>query len=273
MGEMTSQASSSAEALELTASPLPAHPLVNIRDLGGIAVEGGRVKPELLWRSDDPTISPREEIQSLFDRGLSAVLDLRSTPEVNASPHHSAAELGVRHHHLPLAEAAVNPLALVEAAPSMRSPADVGRWYAGLVRSHVHEVSQGLEVIGTTEGGVLFHCAAGKDRTGILAAVVLSLLGADRNDIVADYARTQENLEQIFQRLRAAAYTQSKKNDDGAQRAAAFFASNHPLLSATADSMDSMLTELGGAPGLRDILKTQTDPEILSEQLHTKLVG
>lgn len=251
----------------------PAQPLVNLRDLGGIKVSGGALKPRVLWRSDDPTISPHEEIRSLAGQGLSAVLDLRSTPEVSTSPHRMAAQLGIALHHLPLAEAAVNPLAIVDAAPFMRSPADVGRWYARLVRGHVHEVAEGLRVIGDSRGGVLFHCAAGKDRTGILAAVVLTLLGADRSEVVEDYAQTQQNLPAIFARLKHAAYTQSAGHDDDADRATEFFASKHPLLDAPADSMDSMLTELGGASGLIDLVGQETDPDSLTENLHAKLVN
>ncbi len=247
-------------------------PLVNLRDLGGITVEGGRVRPAVLWRGDDPTVSPRDEIAALAAQGLTAVLDLRSTPEVIRSPHRAVAELGVSAHHLPLAETAVNPLALVEAAPAVRSPADVGRWYAGLVRGHIHEVAEGLEIIGTSPGGVLFHCAAGKDRTGILAAVVLLLLGADHSEIVEDYARTEQNLVAIFERLRMTAYTAPDDDAEDAKRAADFFASGHPLLSATADSMDSMISELGGAGGIRDLLRRETDPSTLSESLHAKLV-
>ncbi|WP_150462126.1 tyrosine-protein phosphatase [Nesterenkonia ebinurensis] len=258
---------------ETTTASSDAMPLVNLRDLGGIPVEGGRVKPGVLWRSDDPTIAPREEISALAQQGLSAVLDLRSTPEVVSSPHRLTGELGVRAHHLPLAETAVHPLAIVEAAPAMRSPVDVGRWYAGLVRSHIHEVAEGLQVIGQAEGGVLFHCAAGKDRTGILAGVALTLLGADRSEIVADYARTQKNLTKIFERLRYAAYAQPKHPDDeGAARARAFFSSNHPLLTAAEDSMDSMLSELGGSGGILDLLKRETDPDELAEELNAKLV-
>src|SRR5699024_4351244 len=120
---------------------------------------------------------------TLAGQGLAAMLDLRSTPEVSASPHRRAVELGIAHHHLPLAESAVHPLALVRAAPTVHSPADVGRWYATLVRNHLQEIVHALRIIGTSDGGVLFHCAAGKDRTGILAAVLLALLGADRNVI------------------------------------------------------------------------------------------
>lgn len=251
------------------------HPLGNLRDLGGIPVAAGRVQHGLLWRADDPTLSPRGELQGLAGRGLSAMLDLRSTPEVSASPHRAAAELGIAHLHLPLAESAIHPLALVRAAPTMQSPADVGRWYAGLVRNHLHEVVSGLGVIGSAEGGVLFHCAAGKDRTGILAAVVLAVLGADRNVIIEDYAATQQNMHAVLTRLRVAAYAQTPDGpqDEDAKKAADFFASNHPLLSATEDSMDSMLTELGGEPGLMDLIARVADPDAVVGSLHRKLVG
>ncbi|NDK32179.1 tyrosine-protein phosphatase [Nesterenkonia sp. Hz 6-5] len=266
-------ASSKMTAMTYDDATLTARPLVNLRDLGGISVEGGRLRPAALWRADDLTMSPREEIAALAEQGLSAVLDLRSTPEVTRSPHRMAGELGVTAHHLPLAEMAVHPLALIEVAPSMQSPADVGRWYAGLVRSHIHEVAEGLEVIGNSTGGVLFHCAAGKDRTGILAAVVLQLLGADRSVIVEDYARTEQNLTAIFDRLAHAAYSRPDHESEDAKRTAEFFASKHPLLSAPADSMDSMLTELGGASGLAELLRRETDPDLLAENLHTKLVA
>ncbi|GAA4839078.1 tyrosine-protein phosphatase [Garicola koreensis] len=256
------------------------HPLGNLRDLGGIAVSSGKVRPGMLWRADDPTISPRSELQTLAGQGLAAMLDLRSTPEASASPHRTAGELGIAHHHLPLAESAVHPLALVRAAPTMQSPADVGRWYAALVRNHLQEVVHALRIIGTAEGGVLFHCAAGKDRTGILAAVVLALLGADRNVIVEDYAATEQNMMAVIGRLRAAAYAQAAgapanetAEDDSAQAAADFFASNHPLLGAVSDSMDSMLTDLGGEPGLMDLISHTADPDTLVGRLHQKLVN
>ena len=251
------------------------HPLGNLRDLGGIAVSAGKVRPGNLWRADDPTISPRAELQSLAGQGLAALLDLRSTSEASASPHRTAAALGIAHHHLPLAESAVHPLALVRVAPSMQSPADVGRWYAGLVRDHLQEVVQALRIIGTTDGGVLFHCAAGKDRTGILAAVVLALLGADRNVIVEDYAATEQNMYAVIPRLRAAAYAQAPgaQQDESAKEAADFFASSHPLLSAASDSMDSMLTDLGGEPGLMDLISRTADPDTLVGRLHEKLVS
>ncbi|WP_169558484.1 tyrosine-protein phosphatase [Nesterenkonia alba] len=251
-----------------------AQPLANLRDLGGTRVDGGVLRTRTLWRGDDPTLSPAQEIAALASQGLTAVLDLRSTGERRVSPLAAAQRHRIAHHHLPLAEAAVHPLNLVNIAHTMRTPRDVGRWYAELVRSHRHEVVEALRLLTASEGGVLFHCAAGKDRTGILAAVILSVLGAEREVIIADYAATQENTEAIFARLRRAAYAQAKDHpaDEDAARAATFFASNHPLLSAAADNMDSMLQELGGQGGVLDLIATEDDPDAISEQLRGKLV-
>lgn len=262
----------------LAAAPVyeTAQPLVNIRDLGGIRVDDGVVREGWLWRSDDPTLSPEEEIRGLAQQGVTAVLDLRSTPESQASPHALAESLGMRAHHLPLAEAAVNPMSLVKVAPSMSAPRDVGRWYASLVRSHSQEVVQGLRVMAENDGGTLFHCAAGKDRTGILAGVVLTLLGADRDVVVEDYARTEENLTAIFSRLAEAAYIRGRaaaaEVSEDERRAQEFFASDHPLLGATPDSMDAMLTELGGQSGLMELVGAHQDADPLAERLHARLV-
>ncbi|GAB3842486.1 tyrosine-protein phosphatase [Nesterenkonia populi] len=264
------------ENLAAASVPETAQPLVNIRDLGGIKVDDGVVRPGWLWRSDDPTLSPQDEIRSLADQGVTAVLDLRSTPESQASPHAAAEALGMRAHHLPLAEAAVNPMALVKAAPSMKSPRDVGRWYASLVRSHSQEVVQGLSVMAGNDGGTLFHCAAGKDRTGILAGVVLTLLGAPRDVVVEDYSRTEQNLTAIFARLAEAAYIKGRASaaeiSEDERKAQEFFASDHPLLGATPESMDAMLTELGGQSGLMELVGAHRQADPLAERLHAKLV-
>src|SRR5438093_1481866 len=61
-----------------------------------------------------------------------------------------------------------------------------------------------IALVGEAGGPVVYHCAAGKDRTGVVSAVLLGLLGVRDEMIVADYAATQENLEAIIERLMAA---------------------------------------------------------------------
>ncbi|WP_258933618.1 tyrosine-protein phosphatase [Nesterenkonia pannonica] len=152
----------------------------------------------------------------------------------------------------------------------------MGRWYAALVRDHSQEVVQGLSVMAENDGGTLFHCAVSKDRTGILAAVVLTLLGADRDVVVEDYAHTEQNLAAIFSRLAGAAYIRARASSaqisEEEQKAHEFFASDHPLLGATPESMDAMLTDLGGQRGVMSLLGRHTQADPLVERLHLKLV-
>src|SRR5262249_52751885 len=62
-------------------------------------------------------------------------------------------------------------------------------------------IARVLRVLAVTDRPAVYHCAAGKDRTGVISAVLLGLLGVPDEVIVADYAATQENLDAIVERL------------------------------------------------------------------------
>lgn len=73
----------------------------------------------------------------------------------------------------------------------------MGYAYADMVDRSAAEIVTALGIIAHAPGATAFHCAAGRDRTGVLAAMLLLALGASDEDIVADYARTDENLAAI----------------------------------------------------------------------------
>jgi protein tyrosine/serine phosphatase len=83
------------------------------------------------------------------------------------------------------------------------TPALVGEWYAGLVEAQAPQLALGVTLVALNEGATVFHCAAGKDRTGVFAAVVLSLVGASAETVSADYAVTATRLPRLYPRLRA----------------------------------------------------------------------
>jgi hypothetical protein len=74
--------------------------------------------------------------------------------------------------------------------------------YARMVRDAAPQLVTALSVIAHAPGATAFHCAAGRDRTGVLAAVLLLALGATDDDIVADYARTGPNMAAVLERSR-----------------------------------------------------------------------
>lgn len=181
-----------------TATALLTDP-VNLRDLGGLVVAGGVVRPGTVVRADDlSTITP-EYAADLVADGLRAVIDLRSPEEVAFTGRGPLAGHGIGYHHLPFMS---NMSASLSSDSSWRDLTQFGRSYAALLETAAPAIVAALGVIAATPGAVAFHCAAGKDRTGVLAAVVLLALGAEDDVVVGDYNRTGENYAAITARLR-----------------------------------------------------------------------
>lgn len=78
----------------------------------------------------------------------------------------------------------------------------MGEMYARMVESAAPQLATAVTVLALAPGATAFHCAAGRDRTGVLAALVLLALGASDDDLVADYARTDPNMPAIRQRMK-----------------------------------------------------------------------
>lgn len=181
-----------------TAHLRPSSP-ANLRDLGGIPVEGGVLRAGLALRSDDlSTITP-DDAAALVRDGLASVIDLRSTAEVALTGRGPLADLPVAYHHLPLIAHVGDSLEGRSVVPGHEA---MGEIYARMVQQAAPQIVTALNVIAHSPGATAFHCAAGRDRTGVLAASLLLVLGAADDDIVADYARTGPNMPAIMERTR-----------------------------------------------------------------------
>ncbi len=180
----------------------------NTRDLGGVRVRDGVVRPNVLIRSDNlQSLSPRDVDRLVDDLGLRSVLDVRTTSErADEGPGPLAARSEVKHFGLSF---------IPETPAVAQDPGSVlpSRWAHGPVVVYTHYLQQrpesfkaAIERLADPEAGAaIVHCAAGKDRTGVLVALILDVLGADDEDIVGDYVRTNERIEAIFTRLRGSA--------------------------------------------------------------------
>lgn len=80
-------------------------------------------------------------------------------------------------------------------------PADLATVYRGLMRASAHNLIAVVDVVASSPGPVLLHCAAGKDRTGVATALILAAVGVSEDAIVADYIRTEESLAGLPERL------------------------------------------------------------------------
>ncbi|WP_369371268.1 tyrosine-protein phosphatase [Promicromonospora sp. Populi] len=177
--------------------PLPLSAPVNLRDLGGIPVDGGVLRAGFALRADDLAIVTEEVAGDLVDGGLRAVIDLRSADEVGMTGRGPlGAQVAVSYHHVPL---------IVGIGPSDEGdPLDQTSYapmYVRMYEGSAPQIVTALAIIAYAPGAVAFHCAAGQDRTGVLAAALLLALGADVDDIVSDYTRTGESSAAIMARI------------------------------------------------------------------------
>lgn len=175
---------------------------VNLRDLGGIAIDGGVLRDGFAIRTDDLAYVTRDAADALLASGVTAIIDLRSPVEVSATGRGLLAEHAVAYHHLPLIASVAESMSVDSTSGDRQAfgPAAMGAMYVRMVESAAPQLVTALNVIAYTPGATAFHCAAGRDRTGVLAAMLLLVLGASDEDIVADYARTAENMAAILER-------------------------------------------------------------------------
>ncbi len=169
----------------------------NFRDLGGYPCEGGRrVVSGVLFRSDALHHLTAADIGAMAALGIRTVIDLRAPDEIERVGVGPIAHAGLGYLNAP-----VIPALSGEAggAPPGTDVAERYLWYLDVGRQALVDA---IEVIADADrSGVVFHCAAGKDRTGVLAALVLGILGVPGEEIVADYALTNRAMPSILARL------------------------------------------------------------------------
>jgi protein-tyrosine phosphatase len=165
----------------------------NFRDLGGYATaDGGRVRWRTLYRADTLHRLDGEDLDLFLDLGLRSVIDLRSQHELEDHGRFRHDGVPVLH-HLPMIDVVGGPKRPAEPAPDA-PPRSVGEGYAAMADEGRWAIGKAVALL--AEPGALpavFHCTAGKDRTGILAAILLSALGVRDEDIVDDYMMTGQS--------------------------------------------------------------------------------
>ena len=186
---------------------------VNVRDLGDLPTEDGQKTARArLLRADNLQDLSAADIRKLVrDIGVTTVVDLRSSNELTAEgPAPLDAVAGVRHaHHPVLPEVGANTDVIADALLARdrldrtRYPDDpVCGHYLGYLEDRPDQVVGAVRSIAQAEGAALVHCAAGKDRTGVVVALALTVAGVPAWAVTADYAATGERTEAIMARLR-----------------------------------------------------------------------
>lgn len=172
----------------------------NFRDLGGWpAAGGGSVRTGLIYRSAHLDGLTEAGWRYLVSLGVTGIYDLRRDAEVNIEVP-SATDFGITLHRVPMWGAGSPADTLYDQAITQDGRDAVARYAAAKVESYLRMTEMYAQGFGVVISGLarpsglpaVIHCAAGKDRTGILAAVILRLLGVGETDIRTDYLASRE---------------------------------------------------------------------------------
>jgi protein tyrosine/serine phosphatase len=187
---------------------------VNVRDLGALPTDDGQsTAGRRLLRADNlQDLSPSDVRLLVDDIGVTTVVDLRSPAEVASEGPGPLTRVGsIRHAYLSVlpergaaTDAAADALAMRRDGARARSPDDIrAGYYLGYLEDRPEHVVEALRSVAWAPGATLVHCAAGKDRTGVVVALALSAVGVRRDAVVGDYAATAERMDAVLDRLRS----------------------------------------------------------------------
>jgi protein-tyrosine phosphatase len=173
---------------------IPLEGCLNFRDLGGYTGEGGgKIRYGQIYRADDLSKLSAADIARIGELGISIVIDLRSAGELDRAPNPLHGRPGFAYHHAPLLDG-VN--SSPDGPPEIQNLPEM---YKSLLPNAGPQIRGVFQALCRREGrGAVFHCTAGKDRTGVIAALILKLCGVADGDIIADYALSYEKMKPFF---------------------------------------------------------------------------
>lgn len=165
---------------------------INVRDLGGFATPAGRTAFGVFVRADNARNLTPAGWRAASDYGIRTVLDLRSEPECTADP---PAHTRFTHKRLSLFDHFDGDAAYRRDLVARVANLSVAEKHRTLYREALDldatRFAEAVGVLADADGGAVFHCVGGKDRTGLLAALLLRLVGVSIDEVEADYVRSE----------------------------------------------------------------------------------
>ncbi len=237
--------------VEMPAAQRDAHRLINFegidnfRDLGGYPAAGGKtVKWGTLYRSGSLSEASRADQQGLLKLGLHTLIDLRSAEEKEAEPNQLPATPPFRVVEIPVLDGGAQGLAdeiTSRIDDGTLATFDANAFMIAANRQFANEFTpqfrQFVQALQQAEGQpVLWHCTAGKDRTGFAAAILLRILGVSQEQVLADYALSKESA--LDAHRRELTMLRLFKGEDVAAKVGVLLGAERPWLLAAFEEID-----------------------------------
>ena len=172
-------------------------PFVNCRELGGMPLDGGKTfRKGLFLRSESPQWLTPEGVKQVKDYGVKTVIDLRGIEEIRQDGTPFADDPDVIYRNIPLLNG--NPNDTKDETMEYIRTHVLGDYYIIIAEEMGDRLAEIMRLLLNSEGYVLFHCQHGKDRTGVVAALLYLICGASREDIISNYKISYEYLKDFL---------------------------------------------------------------------------
>ena len=191
----------------------------NVRDLGGYKTEDGhRTKSHTLIRAGNLDKLPEASQQQLIAYGIKTVIDIRDEWEVAHYPNAFADSPHVTYLNIPLlGDALSNDDAWQKDTADYDRLSDL---YITYLEGCKRQIAAILTTIANQDMPTVFHCHAGKDRTGIIAALLLSMSGVSVEDIATDYSLSDQHIQHLITEWRQYAVANGQDMEEFARKTA-----------------------------------------------------
>lgn len=253
---------------QVTAQDFAFKGVANFRDIGGYPAAGGhKIKHGVIFRSGELSGLTPEDQQNLANLNIGYEVDLRTDAERSANPSQwgkKAPQLisipvGMARDGKTL-DARMRQLMQVKDAEEAKTRMQEST--ASLAIDGAADIGKVLGELARANGPALVHCTAGKDRTGVTIAVLMTLLGASREDVYHEYMRSNESIEAQFQRQKIREQTGKDVNGLSGLNPTIL----RPMMGTDASYLDAMFHEIDAKYGSFDAY-TQRGLGITSPQV------
>ena len=219
----------------------------NMRDIGGYtAGKNEIVKEESIIRSNCITNLDNREIEELIRMNFTTVIDLRSNDEITSKKGIFIDNNDFNYYHIGIKGDGRLP----------NSKEDVLDSYIEMLEGK-EKIKELFDILADTTSGVIYYCNAGKDRTGVITACILRLLGVNKKDIIADYLASG-----VFLREMITEFASNVKNKD-----------IFPIINPNYDTMNELLKYIDNTYGsITDYLKSCNISEENLEKITQKYI-
>jgi len=166
----------------------------NLRDLGGFVTHDGRTtRSNVFWRGDSPHRVTPSDLGYFATHQITTVIDLRHEHEQTVAPNPLATQSDINYMAIPLFQVTHNTSNVITRLDD---------FYIHLLETSRAPIQQTFTQLADAPNGTFFHCRVGKDRTGIIAALLLDLVEVPHAHIIADYVATAEHITPLLPELR-----------------------------------------------------------------------